>query len=283
MKALPLAIAALLLALAACSSPSPPCERIAYDNPHALNVVFLQDGFTDAHAEELARGILAALAQKEPWRSHGSINAYLVRNDDPSLCVEGRAGPLIGGYGPDPLPPLQCDVANVTRLVGSCGVARAKIVVMTNDSVASQAGVSFAEPAVMFLDMRGMPPEIVQHEFAHLFGLVDESARIVSYADGPGRRAAPNCVATLEEAKARWGRLYPDGYAFPQGCAGEAAWYKPEEQTLMGRLPDPSYGYGAFDSWYLGTAMDCCYSPSPDPQACGAFFRDYPEWAGCRT
>ncbi len=268
------------LLISACAG-NEQCERLAYDNKHGLNVVFFPDGYGEQEADELAHYAMESILAKEPFTSKPFINFYRVKNDDPSICVEGVAGDVIGGFSHDPLAPLDCDIARVKELVNQCNIPKGKIIVLTNETVAAQTSLGFHESGVMFLDMKNQPPEIIQHEFGHFFGLVDEKVKLYSFALGPGWEPAPNCVTSLDKAELQWRWLYPAEHEFERGCAGNPDWYKPEYPVLMSEFPDPSWNYGVFNEWYLGQVLDCCYARTPP--LCHAFFSAYPAWTDCRA
>lgn len=267
----------LALILTACAALQSPCEMQSFHGQDAMNIVFFQDGFTEPEFSAHAQSAMSAMLQKEPFVSKPYFNIYHVSNRNQDICMRGSPRPLIGAYARSPLHPFSCNVSAIEGMVNSCGIDRAKIIVLTNDTIVSQTAMSFDESAVMFLDMKNMPPEVIQHEFAHFFGLVDEEAQLYSHAIGPGRQPAPNCVETHGEAIKRWGDLYPQNHTFARGCAGSRNWYAPEEGTLMDRNPDPILGYGKFNTRYLARAMECCYARSAD-LACSDFFEEYPEW-----
>lgn len=282
----PFLILVLSTLLAACAPVQEPCVRLSYDGPRAMNVLLVRDGFDEAEFDGLARSVRETLLAKEPFASNPRINFYAVDNDDDAVCVAGDPLPVLGEAASDPLAPLECDVEAMRRLAASCNVERAKLIILTNDTVAAQTSITYAESGVMFLDMKNQPPEIIQHEFAHFFGLVDERPKLYSHALGAGREPAPNCVPTPERAEAAWRRFYPENHSFPQGCAGNPDWFAPEYPTLLSKFPDPSWGYGAFTTWYLNETLTCCYSgdgrmPAAEGR-CAAFFERYPAWNACR-
>lgn len=279
-----LLLATLLLAacfLAACASTGPSCERLSYDNPDGLTIILVQDGFTEEKFRQLAWSVRDTILEKEPFASKPRLNFYLLNNSDTSICVAGDPLPVIGEPGADPLAPLVCDIPRVRELASQCGVARGKLLILTNESVTSQTSITHHESGVMFLDMKNQPPEIIQHELAHFFGLVDERSLLHSHALGPGREPAPNCRPTLAEAEALWRPYYPANHSFPQGCAGHPDWYKPEQPTLLSEFPDPSWEYGEFNRRYLASVLECCYAPE-QLEGCDDFFAAYPSWSGCR-
>lgn len=270
---------AFVFLLTSCTSHSL-CKEIAYHDKHALNIVLFPDGFSPEMQAQLGAYFVASLKGQEPFTSKPYFNVYLIENVNRSICKPFRPETMYGGQSR--LPPLNCSVAQLVELVATCNIEKGKIIILTEDNVASQTSVTYSESGVIFLDMKNQPPEIIQHEFAHLFGLVDEKATLVSYALGPGREPAPNCVKTKAEAE-QWERFYPENHMFPQGCAGNPTWYKPEDQTLLSNLPDPHWSYGRFNEWYLGTIMDCCYAKNRTAYSCDAFFAEFPEWNACRT
>lgn len=264
------------LLIIACS----PCENMNHSQKNNLPIIIMQDGFTkeefNTHAEYIKKTIL----EKEPFASKPYLDFRVIHSG--KICTPGS--PLLVMKGNtvadvDALPPLECNISQIQKLTSTCKVSQGKIIIVTNETITSQTTLSYQESGVMFLDMKNQPPEIIQHEFAHFFGLVDEKAVIYSHADGPGRETAPNCVATYEEAR-NWDILYGDNHTYPQGCAGSALAYKPESGTLLDAFPDPSDTYGVFDTWYLGRVMDCCYAK--EEHECSNFFASYPQWEGCR-
>lgn len=270
-------LAVMLIFLISCTQQSV-CEVVSFHNENAMNIILFPDGFAQDLQEELGEYVIASIKEKEPFASKPYFNIYLINNQDRDICKPVKPSRIYGTIG-SPLPPLNCSIEEVAELATACGVERGKIIIMTEDNVASQTNIGFYESGIMFLDMKNQVPEIIQHEFGHFFGLVDERTRLVSFALGPGRQPGPNCAPAPGEA--RWKRFYPSNHTIAQGCAGHPEWYKPEMQTIM-QTPDPAKGYGAFNEWYLGTAMDCCYAPNRTAYSCDAFFSEFPEWESCR-
>jgi hypothetical protein len=268
-----------LLFLLSCA-PEPPCSVVSYNNENAMNIILFPDGFDSPRQEALGEYIIETIKGKEPFKSRPYFNVYRIENYNTSICAPYRPETIYGGYG-SPLPPLNCSVAQVTALVSSCNIEKGKIIIMTSDNVASQTGISYDESGVMFMDMKNQVPEVIQHEFGHFFGLVDERPKLWSYALGAGRQPAPNCVKTAAETE-RWSRLYSENHTVPQGCAGNPDWYFPEHEAIMGPSPTVEKPYGAFNEWYISTAMDCCYARNRTAYTCEAFFAEFPEWKECR-
>jgi hypothetical protein len=201
--------AILLITVSACSTVNAPCEELSRHNKNALNIIVFQDGFSEQEFRELGTYVKDTLLEKEPFRNRPYMNFYLIQQDNPEICVEGEQLPIIDGYSPDPLAPLRCDIEKVKVLASSCGVEKAKLIILTNDTVASQTSMTFAESGVMFLDMKNQPPEIIQHEFAHFFGLVDERAKLYSHSLGPGREAGAELRHEPGTSRNRVAKLLP--------------------------------------------------------------------------
>jgi hypothetical protein len=271
----------LLLSSVGCTAVSEPCVVQSYAHDTALNILLINDGFSQEAFTELGLFIEQSILAKEPFTSKPYLNIYRIENANDELCIPGERLPVLEDPRASPLPPLECDIEEVKRLANSCAVQHGKLLILTSDTVTSQTSLTHGESGVMFLDMKNQPPEIIQHEFAHFFNLKDERATLYSHSLGPGREPGPNCVTSEEEAQQAWRNYYPEAHVFPQGCAGNAAWYKPESKTLMDRFPDPSWEYGEFNRRYLASVLECCYGSVP-LEGCERFFSAYPGWQGCR-
>lgn len=245
---------------------TPLCVPLAKAAGPALALVFMgADGDI-----ERAR---VALAATKPW-SDAPQAAWRLQPAKPPCWIQTKD--LIA-------PTLRCGPA-LSEAVKACGVERAKVIVLDARPFTSRAPVAGpGETSAVFVSTaRAGWEDDLLHELGHAFALRDERERLSvtrkQESVGPG----PNCAATEDEARHRWGDLLAAGRAgLHRGCAGHADWFRPHEATRMG---DPragaAAGYGEASERYLRAAVRCCFLR--DAALCSAEAARHPEISVCR-
>ena len=262
--------------------------------PRGLNLLFIADAFnTQDEFIDAVDVILKAMKQTEPWKSHAEINAFLIFQNSSTICMVKEEN----SYAPV----LKCG-KELIALAQTLPLVNVKVVVLSRQSFVSWANVSRFENSFVFYSM----PESKQtdtfnlkifiHEFAHGFGLRDETRSIIADSgSAPARPEGPNCAPNVAVAKLWWGKYlkHEDGalifdstnndVGFYFGCAGNQDYLRPTQKSLMNiqDFPDADT-YGLVSEDYLRKVLKYCYSSTIYSKIDDAeFVSQYPDFAIC--
>jgi hypothetical protein len=264
--------------------------------PRGLNIVFVSDNFESFEEFDLSTNtLISSMREVEPWKSHKEINFFKIFNSDDSIC--NNSG---GGYQ---IPQLKCD-RRIIPIVQQLPLVRTKIVIVSREDFVAWANLTRLENSFVFFSLPESKEgdtfynKIFLHEFAHGFGLRDETRSIAAQAGStPTLPEGPNCAPNVVVANELWGDLVRrDGevlafnstvgeLGFYFGCAGNESYIRPTQQSLMNIQDFPNAAdYGPVSERYLRGVLKYCFSEKrykedEDPH----FFQLYPEYKECLT
>ena len=271
---------------------------------NGLNVVFISDQFESREDFEYTTAILQAyLRMVEPWKSHENFNFFSIYTGDAVSTDEGSKICYVEVEN-HRKPTLRCST-KINDFLIPLSLYRFKVVVVSRQDFTSWANLTRLNNSMVALSVpkgkeeQEFTKKVLQHEFAHGFGLRDEMTKsVIALAGSEGTLAGgPNCAPDVQTAVEWWGDFVPktkDGkYVFSGedgdvgfyfGCAGNEQFLKPTTGSLMNLqdLTKPSNDYGKVSESFLKKVLTYCfsekiYSIKDDPD----FFELYPDYREC--
>lgn len=262
--------------------------------PRGLNIVFVSDYFTSFEEFKAATDkIIASMKTVESWKSYKDFNFFLIFDSRSRSCEVNEDEYLT--------PKLKCSTELIS-IIRRLPLVKLKIAVISRRNFVSWANLTRFDNSFIFYNLPKdkeddtFQKKIFLHEFAHGFGLRDETSSVVAQAgSAPTLPGGPNCAPTVGIAKKWWGGYLTQSgntimfdstkneVGFYFGCAGNRDYFRPTQKSFMNiqDFPDAD-SYGPVSEAYLKKVLDYCFSEkrykeSDDPE----FFTMYPEFKEC--